>query len=78
MTLKEFVNPLLSGKTKKSILFQAISLIVIGALTIVMPHAMEYGFDYAFGTACIIYGSYHLIHAALNTQNTTLLNTGSI
>ena len=66
-TMKNF----LTNKTKGLIRFETIALALLGIFTMIYPHAMEVGFNYVFGTLCIIYGIADLYSIIKTNDSTT-------
>jgi uncharacterized membrane protein HdeD (DUF308 family) len=62
--IEQSIQNFFNGKTKGLIRFETLFLIFLGIATMIFPHAMEVGFNYIFGTLCIIYGIAGLVSFA--------------
>jgi uncharacterized membrane protein HdeD (DUF308 family) len=69
--IQQTLDKFMANKTKTLIRFETISLTTLGILTMIFPHSMEVGFNYAFGTLCIILGISELVNFALVNDGTT-------
>jgi uncharacterized membrane protein HdeD (DUF308 family) len=69
--IQQFLDKFLANKTKNLIRFETLALTTIGIFTMIFPHGMEVGFNYVFGTLCIIFGIAELIGFARTNDGTT-------
>ena len=71
LVLEQKLQDFFANKTPGLIRFETIAFLIAGILTIFFPHAMEEGFNYLFGTVCIVFGVIQLTYFASSTAETT-------